>query len=78
MIIHESRLPQTSLRGAKRRGNLMNLTNHDEITTLSPIAHEAVVPHRECAVTKQMWRDRLAVREKMPINIKGFFRKSGL
>jgi len=39
-MIHESRLPQTSLRGAKRRGNLMLLARNDEITTLFSIARD--------------------------------------
>ena len=54
-VIHESRLLQTSLRGAKRRGNLMPLARNDEITTLSSIARDDVVVHCECAVTQQMW-----------------------
>ncbi len=53
-MIHESRLQQTSLRGAERRGNLMLLAKYDEITTLSSIARDDVVLHREWAVTQQM------------------------
>ncbi len=53
-IIHESKLLQTLLRGAKRRGNLMNMANHDEITTLSSIARDDVVVHCEWAATRQM------------------------
>ena len=53
-IIYEPRLPQTSLRGVKRRGNLMLLTRHDEITTLSSIARDDVDIHCEWAATQQM------------------------
>jgi len=42
----------------------MLLADHHEITTLSSIAHEAVVVHCEWAVTKQMRRDRLARKVK--------------
>jgi len=48
-------LPQTSLGGAERRGNLVLLARNDEIITLSSIARDDVVVHRECAATPQMW-----------------------
>jgi len=46
-IIHELRLLQPSLRGAKRRGNLMLIAGYHEITTLSSIARDDAVNDRE-------------------------------